>query len=407
MERLRIVLLTETFHPEIGGGERQARLLSNALVRRGHEVTIITRRSRRQLPRDQMEGGVRVVRLAPAGEGRWKKWGLVLTPLRLLPGLCASADVVFVSGFRILGLPAVIAARARGSVCVLKADSLGEMSGEFFGPGLARLGLTPSSAAVRPLIRARNAVLRRADAFVAISSEIAGELEATGVPGRHVYTLPNGVDTAKFAPADAAERAALRGRLRLPDGPLAVFTGRLVTYKGLPRLLQAWRELRSSGGAGTLVLVGAGGSDLHNCEHELRDYAERHHFRDSLIFAGPVENVEDYLRAADAFVFPTENEAFGVSLLEAMACGLPAIATPVGGIRDFVTHGHNGLLVEPGNVQQLREALATALSGGDRVAALGRAARATVLARFSDEAVADGYLALFATLRDRALRLAS
>jgi glycosyltransferase involved in cell wall biosynthesis len=346
--------------------------------------------------------------VAPAGDGRWKKWGLALTPFRRLATLCATADVLFVSGFRVLGIPSVVAARARGCVCVLKADSLGEMSGEFFRPGLARFGLDPSSAAVRPLIRARNALLRRADAFVAISSEIAAELTANGVSDRDVHIVPNGVDTRRFTPAEIGERAALRRRLRLPEGPIAVYTGRLVSYKGLPPLLRAWHELRSSGGAGTLVLVGGGGTDLHNCEGELRDYVARHDLVDSVIFTGPADNVEEYLRAADAFVFPTENEAFGVSLLEAMACGLPSMATPVGGIRDFMIHGHNGLFVDPGNPGQLREAIAALLAGGDRVAALGRAARATVLSRYSDDAVADGYLRLFETLRDhRALRLAS
>lgn len=395
---LRVLLLTETFHPEIGGGEGQARLLASALAQRGHGVTIVTRRSRRELPPDRVEDGIRVVRIGPAGAGRWKKWGLALSGLRPLARLGGEAHVIFVSGFRILGMPAVFAARRMGRVCVLKADSPGELSGEFFRAGLARLHLEPGSAAVRTLVGWRNALLRRADAFVAISGEIAEELTAHGVRPDRVHRIPNGVDTRRFRPADEGEREALRRRLGLPAGRLAVYTGRLVSYKGLPLLLEVWRALREGGTEATLVLVGAGGADMHGCEGQLRDTVQEHGLGGSVIFTGAVEEVELYLRAADVFVFPTEIEAFGVSLVEAMACGLPAVATRVGGIRDFLEDGRNGLVVDPSDFGQLRGALGRLLAGGEAAEALGRSARETVLRRFSADAVAEGYLRLFETL---------
>src|SRR5262245_26508301 len=102
-DHLRVLLLTETFYPEIGGGERQARRLSAALARRGHDVTVVTRRSRSGLPREEYEGKVRIIRIAPAGRGRWKKWGLALSTIPALAGLRSRADVVMVSGYRIMG----------------------------------------------------------------------------------------------------------------------------------------------------------------------------------------------------------------------------------------------------------------------------------------------------------------
>lgn len=406
--RLCLLLLTETFHPEIGGGERQTGMLARAFVQRGHEVTVLTRRSRKALPRDEYAGGVRIIRVGPAGLGRWKKWGLVVTALPRLVSLGARSDVIAVSGYRILGVPAVFAARVLGRVCVLKADSAGEMSGEFFRAGLGRFRLEPNSGPVRLVLGARNAVLRRADAFVAMSAAIAGELRGGSVAADQIHMLPNGVDTTRFKPAAGAERVALRKRLGLPGGPIAVYTGRLVSYKGLPLLLRAWRDLRRSGTSGTLVLAGAGGADMHNCEDELREYVAEHGLEDSVVFAGAVDNVEDYLRASDAFVFPTENEAFGVSLIEAMAAGLPSVATPVGAIPDFFVDGANGLVVEPGSFAPLRDAIRVLLAGGDRVAALGRAARETVTARFSEDTIADGYLQVFeSSLNRRAARGAS
>ena len=397
---MRVLLLTETFLPEIGGGEQQAQLLSQTLARRGHDVTIVTRRSRRDLPREQLRDGVRIIRIGPAGRGRWKKWGLAVSAISPLTRLHAGVDVVFVSGYRIMGVPAVVVAQVLGRKCVLKADSPGEMSGEFFRAGLAPLRLQPTSFGVHLMIRFRNALLRRADAFVAISSPIAAELQSSGVPVERIQYVPNGVDTARFRPALPAERAALRDRLGFPRGPIAVYTGRLVSYKGLTLLLRVWCELCRSGVSGTLVLVGAGSTDMHNCEDMLRQYVDRHGLGDRVIFTGGVDNVDEHLRAADVFVFPTEKEAFGVSLVEAMACGLPSVATRVGGIADFLVDGANGLVVEPGSFTQLRDALVTLLAGGDRVTALGHAARTTALGRFSADTVADRYLKVFESLRD-------
>jgi glycosyltransferase involved in cell wall biosynthesis len=399
-DRLRVLLLTETFYPEIGGGERQARLLSAALARRGHDVTVVTRRSRSGLPREEYEGSVRIIRIAPAGRGRWKKWGLALSAIPALAGLRSRADVVMVSGYRIMGIPAVLAARTLGTACVLKADSPGEMSGEFFRSGLAAFHLGPMSPPVRLLVRWRNVLLRSADAFAAISSPIVTELQACGVPPERTHYIPNGVDTSRFRPATIAERTAIRAHLGLPGGPLAIYTGRLVSYKGLPLLLRVWHDLRRSGTSATLVLVGAGSADMHNCEEDLRAYVNDHGLRERIVFTGAVDNVEDYLRAADVFVFPTEKEAFGVSLVEAMACGLPSVATRVGGIPDFLVDGENGLMVDAAEFSQLRDAIATLLAGGDRVATLGQRAYQTALSRFSEDTVADAYLRLFESLLD-------
>jgi glycosyltransferase involved in cell wall biosynthesis len=395
---VHVLLLTETYFPEVGGGEQQARLLSTALTSRGHQITIVTRCSRRDLPRDEFDGRVRVVRLSPAGPGRWRKWGLMVSTIGPLRRLGAQADVVLVSGYRILGVTAVAVTRMLGRPCVLKADSAGEMSGEFFRAGLARGGLTPQSTAVRWLMAARNRVLRQSAAFIAISREIADELQAAGVPRDRIRCLPNGVDTATFRPASDVERVALRRELGLPPGPLAIYTGRLVSYKGLPTLVRVWSDLRRSGCPCTLVLVGAGGADMHNCEDELRSYVAANGLEETVRFTGAVTGVERYLRAADLFVFPTENEAFGVSLIEAMACGLPSVATPVGGIRDFLVHGENGLLVDAGSGTRLREAIETLLADRSLAAALGRRARETVMNRFAAGVVADQYVQLFESI---------
>ncbi len=394
---LRVLILTETFHPEIGGGERQAALLAQGLQRRGHAILLIARRSRTGLPAEAVEDGIRIVRLPPVGAVRHARWGMLLYVPAALWRLRLDYDVLLVSGYRALGIPAVLVGRGLGKPVVLKADSLGEMSGAYFRPGLARLRLSPDGFLVRTLLRQRNWLLRRAAAQVAISGEIEAELRAAGIGPAQVWRIPNGVDTVDFRPAMPEERSRLRGVLGLPPGPVIVYTGRLVSYKGLPLLLDAFRELGDRWDA-TLVLVGEGGGDQHNCEAALRDQAGAPGLGPRVRFAGAVTRVEDWLRAADCYAFPTENEAFGLALVEAMACGLPAVTTRVGGLADYVEPDVNALVIEPGDRAALVAAL-EALLGDPRLRArLGAAARDSVCARFGEDAVAAHYERLLAGL---------
>ena len=388
----RICILTETYHPEVGGGETQARALAEGLAARGHAVELLTRRSRPDSAKRERLDGVEIARLPPTGRGSLKKWALALPVALALLRRARRADAILVCGFRILGMPAVAVARLFGVRCVLKADSVGEMSGAFFERGLADRNLSRSAAPVRVLLAARDALLRRADAFVAISRVIEAELEAGGVPPERVVPIPNGVDTERLRPAEPAERRALRERLRLPtEARIAVYTGRLVRYKGLFELVEAWAALCRTRGDLKLLLVGSGGLDVDACESELRERVARLGLSAQVHFTGAVPDVRDLLRAADVFVFPSQDEAFGLSLVEAMACGLPAVSTTVGGLADVVRDGKNAVAVAERAAAALEDALGHLLDDAPRRARLGRAAREDAVARFGMDAVVDDY----------------
>jgi glycosyltransferase involved in cell wall biosynthesis/folate-dependent phosphoribosylglycinamide formyltransferase PurN len=396
----RILIFTETFHPVIGGGETQARLLAQGLLAAGIPARVLTRRSGASLARVESLDDVFVHRIPPAGSGQLKKWGLVLSGLWALLALRRTYDVVFVSGFRILGIPSVLVCKLLGKTAILKADSQGEMSGRFFDAGLARFGITPNSLPFRLLLGLRNRLLERADAFVAITDGVAAELDAAGVDPARVHRIPNAVDAQRFSLHPTAEKAALRRRLRLPSaGSIVVYTGRLVSYKGLPLLTRVWEKIHAAHPDARLVLVGTGGLDIHNCEEELRSSVRATGLEQHVIFTGSVENVEQYLQASDVFVLPSENEALPCSLLEAMACALPVIVTPVGAIPSFLEDGANGLLVEPGDFAGLHQALLRLLEDRELARRLGNAARRTVEEGYSSDLVTRRLLALFSQAR--------
>jgi glycosyltransferase involved in cell wall biosynthesis len=392
----RICLLTETYYPLTGGGETQARSLAENLVAKGFKVFIATRRVATSLKKVEEIGGVPIYRIRPVGLGQSKRWGMLLWALVVLVRMRRRYNIIYVSGFKALGVSAVLISRLLGKTCILKADSNGEMSGEFFAGGLKKLRLTPSSFVVRIFLCLRNKILRKADGFVAITSGIVAELTRHDVKPGLIHSIPNSVDTVKFCPVSTSQKHSLQEKLNVPKKNVIItYSGRLVSYKGLPLLVGvAKRILREFNDVG-FVLVGSGGIDIHNCEAELKDYVKTYGLEDSIYFPGQVDNVHEYLQASDVFVSPTEKDAFPLALIEAMACGLPVISTPVGGIQEIITDRQNGLLVEPRNFQQLDDTIRALLADTALSVSLGKAAAQTVKERYSEEIVTTKYTQLF------------
>jgi glycosyltransferase involved in cell wall biosynthesis len=383
----------------MGGGETQAQLLAEGLVANGHSVMVLTRRSDATLKKYERYGKVNVHRLAPVGRGQLKKWGLLLSSIPALLRLRDQYDLIFVSGYRIISLTATLIGKFLGKRIVLKADSQGEMSGDFFESGLKKFGITKSSLPFRLFLKFRNTILKKADAFSAISPEIASEWISSGIPSEKVHLIPNSVDTSRFYPVDAEQKKLLRKNLDLPqDAVIAIYTGRLVSYKGLPLLLKVWNDLQRTHKETLLILAGTGGLDIHNCEDDLRQYVKDNNLENNVVFTGAVQNVPEYLQASDLFVFPTENDAFPSSIVEAMACELPVITTPVGAIKTIVVDGETGRMIQPSNFEQLYQVLDVMLTDDKLASRLGRAACQSVQGKYSAEIVTKKYQALFQDL---------
>lgn len=396
MKRLKICIFTETYFPVVGGGENQARALAESLVEKGYSIIILTRRSDSSLKSTEKLGLTTVYRLPLVGDGQFRKWSLLLTSLPALVKLRHQYDLLFVSGFRRVGIAAVLISKMLKKGCVLKADSLGEFSGDYFATGLENIGLKSSSIVFQPFLWLQRNILKQANVFVAICSDIINELMAYGVSSKNIVPIPNSVDTNKFFPANQEEKYVLRQKLQIPQNQrVVIFTGRLVTYKGLPLLLRVWKKIEHNYSNVRLMLLGSGGSDIHNCEQDLKIYVKINDLGDSVQFTGSVNNVNEYLRASDIFVFPSENEAFPLSLIEAMACGLPVISTSAGGIKDILKNGANGLVVQSGDYQQLYDATAKLITDTTLSDSLGQAAWRSVRLRYTTESVADEYTDLF------------
>jgi glycosyltransferase involved in cell wall biosynthesis len=337
------------------------------------------------------------VRVAPSGPARAGKFLMVPAALAALAREAPRHDVLVVRGTRVLGLPGLAAARAHGLRVVLQPELTGEMSGEVYTLGRPWAGRALGKA-VRSIARVRSVLLRDADAFVAMSTPIHEELIAHGVAPERARLIPHGVDTERFRPATPAERRALRRALGLGEGTLIAWSGRLLRGKGLETLLEAFSGIVAVEPELRLVLVGSGEGQSLSIEAELRRAVEARGLRGRVVFTGRVDDVADHLRACDLFVFPSVFEALGISLVEAAACALPAVACRTGGIVDVVEDGGSGLLVPPNDPTGLAGALAALARGGARREALGGRAREIALARFDERESLRRYRTLFSEL---------
>jgi len=399
-----VLFLSESFHPVLGGGEQHVLRLGRALAGSGTATTVVTRRGSARWAAVETIDGIHVVRVGPSGPPRRGKYAMVPAAIAAVRRLRARYDVLVVRGTRVLGLPALLAARALGKGVVLQAEVNGEMTGEVYTWGTA-LDRGWARRTVFAGVAVRNLLMRDADAFVAMSRAIRDEFLGAGVPPQKVAHIPHGVDTGRFRPATGDERRALRQRLGLPiDGRIVIYTGRLLRGKGLEALLTAFRLIAAAERSAHLVIVGSGEGHSLSVETELRAAAQAEALAARVTFAGRVEAVEDWLRASDVFAFPSMFEALGIALVEAAACGLPAVASRTGGIVDVVEDGRSGVLVPPGDIAPLWTALHRLVTEPDLALGMGAAAREVALARFDERDAITAYRALFCEVAGRAGR---
>ncbi len=214
--------------------------------------------------------------------------------------------------------------------------------------------------AAAPLLRS---VARRIDAAVAVS-RAAGRFVAPVVPGG-VEIVPNGVDVERFAQPGAPAAG-------LPDGRILLWVGRLDPQKGFPIMVRAFGRLATEYPDLSLVVAGDG-RDRHATDMLTEDARRR------VLMLGSVPNVElpAYLAAADVFASPaTGHESFGIVLVEALAAGVPVVATDIPGYREVIRDGVDGLLVPPSDAAALASAIRRVLLEPDLASALAKAGRA-------------------------------
>jgi glycosyltransferase involved in cell wall biosynthesis len=237
------------------------------------------------------------------------------------------------------------------------------------------------------------------DAFIAVAPSHGRHLvEHEGCPARKVRVIPNGVDVRRFRPRTPDE--SLRRRLAIPRGvPVAAIVAALRPEKNHELFLQAAASIRRHLPDARFLVVGDGPQRA-----KLEDLARQLSLHGSVRFLGTRSDVPELLALADVLVLSSRMEANPVSVLEAMACAKPVVATAVGSVPGSVLDGRTGYLVPPANAEELAARVVDLLANPDRAAAFGRAGRQRVVAQASSERMVEGYQDLIAELYARKSR---
>jgi len=323
---------------------------------------------------------VEVIALHRSRVGLWRM-------RRDLYDLCRRLGPAIVHTRNLSGLDALLPARLAGVRRTVHGEhgwDVNDLTGEARRPALLR--------------RLHAPLVRR---YITVSKDLERYLvQRIGIAPTRITQIYNGVDIERFAPDPARTRNALPSGFAPPDAVVIGTVGRIQKVKDHATLLRAFAALATAdaGFAARARLAIVGDGPLLG---DLRSLADSLGIAAATWFSGNRTDVADVLRAFDAFALPSLNEGISNTILEAMASGLPIVATAVGGNVELVDDGSTGRLVVPGDVAALAAALGDYVAEPDRRLAHGRRARTVATERFSLPAMVASYQRVYEELASR------
>jgi glycosyltransferase involved in cell wall biosynthesis len=390
---LKLALVTRRYPPLIGGAEKVLSYLAAALASAGADVTVVTS----QVPglgldacHEEPATGLRIVRLKTSRLRFWGTWRYMRNLKRWFQE--NRVDLAYVSMLKHdaysvlgiadrLGLPVVLRPEGAGATGDMAWQSWGN-----FGRIIGRR-------------------CRQAAAFVAISKSIENELREAWHSGTmrssrlaevldrtpkqpRIEAIPNGVPVPELAWQRRADwRVA----------PRAAFVGRLAPEKGLDTLIKAWPLVRAKYLGAQLIVIGEG--PLRPVlEEGVKALGMEIGPGLAVELRGTAVDPSEALREADLFILPSREEGMSIALLEAMALGVPVVASSIPGNRRLVGDFKHGRLARPDDPEDLARVVVDQWDNYDRAFHMSRAARRRVDQEFSIQHVAREHLALFEDL---------
>lgn len=383
--------------PDFGGGGEQMMRLGVALQKKGADVLLFSGTAD---PKNAgySESPVPTWRIYTPGTYKVRNFWFLVKTMWFLLKRGGEFDVLHATSIYWAALLAIVQFKMRGAKTVVQF-SLKAVD-------------DPISVRKSSLGGLKYAILKMIDRYSSMSGELVEELrrELPDFSDR-VVLIHNGVDTDEFHPVGQAEKVALREKLGLPrDAVLFCFCGVVNRRKGVDVLLRAWGKMKQREGA-AVVIVGPVNMDglragfsaetisamLSTPEYvaELTAIMDEVGEKEKIIFTGATNRVPDWLAASDVFVFPSRREGQPNAPGEAMACGLPIVASDFPGCGDMVSPGENGFLFELENADEMAERMDTLLADEELRKKMGAVSLKAIRETFSMHAVATKYFEMY------------
>jgi len=378
-----VCFLFDDFHPVFSGHSIYMQQIMKRLQNRGRRVTVICW-NQEGLMASEVYRDIHIVRLPPPTSdlGRTR---IVLAALWRLRG---DFDCLHINGFPDPYGLWIAFCRLFGKRIVLQSTLFGSDDGYAYVRN-HRGG------------KLRVWQLSWVDAITAISRPLIETFAEIGISPEKLVYLPQGVDLKRFVPVSAQQKMELRRQRDLPaDSPVVLFVGTILLRKGVDWLMEAWIEVQKSIPEAHLILVG-----MHTFDQSHDNGVELNRFADAMKaqaeddgmkvkFVGLQDEIAAWYQVADILVLPSRKEGFGNVIIEAMACRLPVIVTPMDGVAlETVLEGHNGFIVD--DVEKLAARLRDLLADPSRAEEYGLAGEKRAHENFDLEKISSKYDQLY------------
>ena len=368
--KLKICMLIARFYPITGGTELQAQRLSETLINSGHEVFVLTARLK-GLKKYEKYGNLPVFRTCALGTGFVSSVFFCISSFIFLLINSNKYDIIHLHLASSHVFPAILIKKLLGKKIILK-----------FG-GARKTGDIGTSLQ-KPFGKLKLKIIKKYfDVFVVPSNEIHEELTVFGFPTHKIVKISNGVNTDYFKQVIETDKLNLRKNLNLPEkGLIAIYTGRIEKGKGIEFLIKQWSAVKNV----ELLILGSG-----SLENELK----KPDIGKNVRFLGFKDNIKEYLQASDIFILPSFGEGLSNALLEAMSCGLVAIANKIPANEEVITNNINGIIIDILDKRELTLILYELIKNKELLDKLGNHARETVKNYFSITRIANLYVTLY------------
>lgn len=368
---MKIAVLVPFFPPKhLAGTEIATYNIAKNLATRGHKVHVITSVDE-GLSKERIEDGFYIHRIS---RQKVRFFGVMLFWLRIFWLLKKiNPDIVHAQSIG-MGMPAFLARKL-----LRKPYVVWGRGSEVYLPWLYK----------KPISKL---VMRSASAVIALTEDMKRRMRE--ICNREVSVIPNGIDLDRF---QGLNPGTLREGLKVnSDEKLILFVGGLKPIKGIEYLIQAMSSIKQSETKAKLLLVGQGEE-----RERLEQLAKSLGLNDYVRFIGeiPNEEVPEYMAASDVFVLPSLSESFGIVNLEAMASGLPIVATRVGGLPEIIKEGNNGFLVEPKNPKEIAEKVLLILKDEELSSRISRSNKEKAK-RYSWESIVERLEEVYQTIKE-------
>jgi glycosyltransferase involved in cell wall biosynthesis len=410
---MRIVHVSPSYAPCIGGSERMLQAISERLVARGHAVTVVTfdcatqrdftSRTGAGLPSCELLNGVKIIRVSPSGGSvlRSVEWWL-----RQRGGWRTTTWLLGDSFDYALSRPSGLSMIR--PLLRLKADVVGTINWHFsfviwvcYSLRLRRVPhlSIPVLHIGRPWAQrswyAR--LFKTCAAAIVLTDAEQTFVRAAGVPS--VVVAGGGVEPSQFQQRDGA---AIKARYNLSNRQVVGFIGRQDFLKGVPTLIEAMRIVWEHAPQTVLLLAGPWSHRDRATSDKLNALSDSERQRVLLIDDFADKEGPSIIEACDLLAQPSVEEAFGLVLLEAWMCGKPVIGADIPATRCLVDHGRDGWLVAPFDAADLAARILSLLADPEARAAFGHRGRAKVLSRYTWESITDIWEATYRTVASAA-----